>query len=60
MKNMIMGFVNEGTKIIISNDKVELTLSKDNIFKCNDNIVVVKDGNMMSCMQWKDVTYFKF
>ena len=60
MKNMVMGFVNEGTKITISDDKVELTLTKDNILKCNDNMVVVKDNNIVSWMQWKNVTYFKF
>ena len=60
MKDMIMGFVNGGTKITISDDKVELTLTKDNILKCNDNMIVVKNGNMMSYMQWRDVTYFKF
>ena len=59
MKNMIMGFVNEGTKITISDDKVELTLTKDNIFKCNDNMVVVKDGNMISWMKWDEIEYFK-
>ena len=60
MKNMVMGFVNEGTKITISDDKVELTLTKDNILKCNDNMVVVKDNNIVSWMQWENVTYFKF
>ena len=29
MKDMIMGFVNEGTKITISDNRIEMVISKD-------------------------------
>lgn len=60
MKDMIMGFVNEGTKITISDNRIEMVISKDNIVKVDANKIVVKNNNMMQFMKWNDVEYFKF
>ena len=59
MKDMIMGFVNEGTKITISDNRIEMVISKDNIVKVDANKIVVKNNNMISWMKWNDVEYFK-
>ena len=47
MKDMIMGFVNEGTKITISDNRIEMVIFKDNIVKVDANKIVVKNNNMM-------------
>ena len=60
MKDMIMRFVNEGTKITISDNRIEMVISKDNIVKVDANKIVVKNNNMMQFMKWNDVEYFKF
>lgn len=60
MKDMIMGFVNGGTKITISDDRIEMVISKDNIVKVDADKIVVKNNNMMQFMKWDDVEYFKF
>ena len=59
MKDMIMGFVNEGTKITISDNRIEMVISKDNIVKVDADKIVVKNNNMISWMKWNDVEYFK-
>ena len=59
MKNMIMRFVNEGTKIIISDDRIEMVISKDNIVKVDADKIVVKNNNMISWMKWDEIEYFK-
>lgn len=59
MKDMIMGFVNEGTKITISDNRIEMVISKDNIVKVDADKIVVKNNNMMQFMKWNDVEYFK-
>ena len=60
MKDMIMGFVNGGTKITISNDRIEMVISKDNIVKVDADKIVIRNNNMISYMRWCDVEYFKF
>ena len=60
MKNMIMGFVNEGTKITIGDARTEITISKDNILKVDADKIVIRNNNMISYMRWNDVEYFKF
>ena len=60
MKNMIMGFVNGGTKITIRNDRIEMVISKDNIVKVDADKIVIRNNNMISYMRWCDVEYFKF
>ena len=60
MKDMIMGFVNEGTKITISDNRIEMVISKDNIVKVDANKIVVKNNNMIQFLKWNDVEYFKF
>ena len=60
MKDMIMGFVNDGTKITISDDRIEMVISKDNIVKVDADKIVVRNNNMMQFMKWNDVEYFKF
>ncbi len=60
MKDMIMGFVNGGTKITISDDRIEMVISKDNIVKVDTDKIVVKNNNMIQFMKWNDVEYFKF
>ena len=59
MKDMIMGFVNEGTKITISDNRIEMVISKDNIVKVDADKIVVRNNNMISWMKWNDVEYFK-
>ena len=60
MKDMIMGFVNEGTKITISDNRIEMVISKDNIVKVYADKIVVKNNNMIQFLKWNDVEYFKF
>lgn len=60
MKDMIMGFVNEGTKITISDNRIEMVISKDNIVKVDADKIVVKNNNMIQFLKWNDVEYFKF
>ena len=60
MKNMIMGFVNEGTKITIADARTEITIFKDNILKVDADKIVIRNNNMISYMRWCDVEYFKF
>ena len=60
MKNMIMGFVNEGTKITIADARTEITISKDNILKVDADKIVIRNNNMISWIRWRDVEYFKF
>ena len=59
MKDMIMGFVNGGTKITISEDRIEMVISKDNIVKVDADKIVVKNNNMISWMKWDEIEYFK-
>lgn len=59
MKDMIMGFVNGGTKITISDDRIEMVISKDNIVKVDADKIVVKNNNMISWMKWDEIEYFK-
>ena len=60
MKDMIMGFVNGGTKITIADARTEMTISKDNILKVDTDKIVIRNNNMISYMRWDDVEYFKF
>ena len=60
MKDMIMGFVNDGTKITIADARTEITISKDNILKVDTDKIVIRNNNMISYMRWNDVEYFKF
>ena len=60
MKDMIMGFVNGGTKITIADTRTEMTISKDNIIKVDADKIVIRNNNMISYMRWDDVEYFKF
>lgn len=60
MKDMIMGFVNGGTKITIADARTEMTISKDNIIKVDTDKIVIRNNNMISYMRWDDVEYFKF
>ena len=59
MKNMIMGFVNEGTKITIADARTEMTISKDNILKVDTDKIVIRNNNMISWMKWDEIEYFK-
>ena len=59
MKNMIMGFINDGTKITISDNRIEMVISKDNIVKVDADKIVVKNNNMMQFMKWNEIEYFK-
>ena len=59
MKNMIMGFVNDGTKITIADARTEITISKDNILKVDADKIVIRNNNMISWVRWDDVEYFK-
>lgn len=59
MKDMIMGFVNGGTKITIADARTEMTISKDNILKVDTDKIVIRNNNMISYMRWDDVEYFK-
>ena len=59
MKDMIMGFVNGGTKITIADARTEMTISKDNIIKVDTDKIVIRNNNMISWMKWRDVEYFK-
>ena len=59
MKDMIMGFVNGGTKITISNDRIEMVISKDNILKVDADKIVIRNNNMISWVKWCDIEYFK-
>ena len=60
MKNMIMGFINDGTKITIADARTEITISKDNILKVDADKIVIRNNNMISWVRWRDVEYFKF
>ena len=60
MKNMIMGFVNEGTKITIADARTEITISKDNILKVDADKIVIRNNNMINWMKWCEIEYFKF
>ena len=60
MKDMIMGFVNGGTKITIADARTEMTISKDNIIKVDTDKIVIRNNNMMQFMKWNDVEYFNF
>ena len=59
MKNMIMGFINDGTKITISDNRIEMVISKDNLVKVDADKIVVKNNNMMQFMKWNEIEYFK-
>ena len=59
MKNMIMGFINDGTKITIADARTEITISKDNILKVDTDKIVIRNNNMISWIRWDDVEYFK-
>ena len=60
MKNMIMGFINDGTKITIADARTEITISKDNILKVDADKIVIRNNNVISWVRWDDVEYFKF
>ena len=59
MKDMIMGFINGGTKITIADARTEITISKDNILKVDTDKIVIRNNNMISWVRWCDVEYFK-
>ena len=60
MKDMIMGFINDGIKITIADAWTEITISKDNILKVDADKIVIRNNNMISWVKWCDVEYFKF
>ena len=60
MKDMIMGFINDGIKITIADARTEMTISKDNILKVDTDKIVIRNNNMISWVKWCDVEYFKF
>ena len=59
MKDMVMGFVNGGTKITIADARTEMTISKDNIIKVDTDKIVIRNNNMISWMKWDEIEYFK-
>ena len=59
MKNMIMGFINDGIKITIADARTEITISKDNILKVDADKIVIRNNNMISWMKWNEIEYFK-
>ena len=59
MKNMIMGFVNDGRKITIADARTEITISKDNILKVDADKIVIRNNNMISWVKWDEIEYFK-
>ena len=59
MKDMIMGFINDGIKITIADARTEMTISKDNILKVDTDKIVIRNNNMISWVKWWDVEYFK-
>lgn len=59
MKDMIMGFVNDGTKITIADARTEITISKDNILKVDADKIVIRNNNMISWVKWDEIEYFK-
>ena len=59
MKDMIMGFVNEGTKITIADARTEITISKDNILKVDADKIVIRNNNLINWMRGDDIEYFK-
>ena len=59
MKDMIMGFINEGTKITIADARTEMIISKDNILKVDTDKIVIKNNNMISWIKWNEIEYFK-
>lgn len=59
MKDMIMGFVNGGTKITIADARTEMTISKDNIVKVDTDKIVIRNNNMISWIKWNEIEYFK-
>ena len=59
MKNMIMGFINDGTKITIADARTEITISKDNILKVDADKIVIRNNNMVTWMKWNEIEYFK-
>ena len=59
MKDMIMGFVNDGTKITIADARTEITISKDNILKVDADKIVIRNNNMISWVKWSEIEYFK-
>ena len=59
MKDMIMGFINDGIKITIADARTEMTISKDNILKVDTDKIVIRNNNMISWVRWCDVEYFK-
>ena len=59
MKDMIMGFVNGGTKITIADARTEITISKDNILKVDADKIVIRNNNMISWVKWDEIEYFK-
>ena len=59
MKDMIMGFVNGGTKITIADARTEITIFKDNIIKVDTDKIVIRNNNMISWIKWDEIEYFK-
>lgn len=59
MKNMIMGFINDGRKITIADARTEITISKDNILKVDTDKIVIRNNNMISWVKWCEIEYFK-
>ena len=59
MKEIIMGFVNEGIKITIADARTEITISKDNILKVDTDKIIIRNNNIISYIRWNDVEYFK-
>ena len=59
MKDMIMGFINGGTKITIADARTEITISKDNILKVDADKIVIRNNNMISWVKWDEIEYFK-
>ena len=59
MENMIMRFINDGTKITIADARTEITISKDNILKVDADKIVIRNNNTISWMKWCDIEYFK-
>ena len=60
MKEIIMNMLDDGSKLILGVDNMEVEVSKGNIIKSDKDRLIVNDNHLMTILYLDTIEYFKF
>ena len=60
MKEIIMNMLDDGSKLILGVDNMEVEVSKGNIIKSDKDKLIVNDNHLITMIDLDTVKYFKF